>query len=300
MTTLYSLLTFAFWGIADLFYKKGNSNKNDKYNDIKTGLFVGVVMGIHALIYMLVNEATVNLKEILMYLPVSLCYILSMVIGYKGLKYIELSISSPVQNTSGVITSILLLIFFKETLPVPAYIAFVLIFVSIFYLCMLERKEDSADRKFDFSLLKSKKVKMFAIALPILYCLIDGLGTFLDGIYLDKLELISEDSALLAYEFTFLIFALCTMVFLKHKREKVELPKEKEKIMAAIFETAGQFFYVFAMAENSTISASIVGSYCVLSMILSRIFLKEKLSLKKYIGLAVAIVGLIILCILDV
>ena len=70
--------------------------------------------------------------------------------------------------------------------------------------------------------------------------------------------------------------------------------------MAAVFETAGQFFYVFAMSGNSTISASIVGSYCILSMILSRIFLKEKLSLKKYIGLATAIVGLIILCVLDV
>ena len=148
--------------------------------------------------------------------------------------------------------------------------------------------------------MKSKKFKVLAIALPILYCLIDGLGTFWDGIYLDKLELISEDSALLAYEFTFLIFALVAMIFLKHKNERVELPKEKEKIMAAVFETAGQFFYVFAMSDNSTISASIVGSYCILSMILSRIFLKEKLSLKKYVGLAVAIVGLIILCVLDV
>ena len=67
-----------------------------------------------------------------------------------------------------------------------------------------------------------------------------------------------------------------------------------------ILETAGQFFYVFAMAENSTISASIVGSYCILSMILSRIFLKEKLSIKKYIALGMAIIGLIILCVLDV
>lgn len=299
MTTIYSLLTFTFWGVADLFYKKGNV-KESKYNDIKTGVFVGIVMGIHALLYMIINQVTVDLNEIIMYLPVSFCYILSMVIGYKGLKYIELSISSPVQNTSGVITSILLLVFFKETLPLPAYIAFVLIFVSIFYLCMLERKEDIEERKFDFSFLNNKKVRVLAIALPIFYCIIDGLGTFLDGIYLDKLELISEDSALLAYEFTFLLFALFAMAFLRHKKEIVNLPDEKEKIIAAVFETAGQFFYVFAMSGNSTISASIVGSYCILSMILSKIFLKEKLSIKKYIGLAVAIVGIIILCVLDV
>ena len=52
MTTLYSLLTFALWGIADLFYKKGNI-KEEKYNEIKTGIIVGIVMGIHALIYMI-------------------------------------------------------------------------------------------------------------------------------------------------------------------------------------------------------------------------------------------------------
>jgi len=297
MTTLYSLLTFTFWGIADLFYKKGNI-KEEKYSDIKTGIFVGLVMGIHAIIYMLVKNVNLDIVEILKYLPVSFCYILSMIIGYKGLKYIELSIASPVQNTSGVITSILLLVFFKELLPWPAYIAFVLIFISIFYICMLERSENKEERKFEIG--KSKKVKVLAIVLPILYCLFDGLGTFLDGVYLDKLEIISEDSALICYEFTFLLFALFALLFLMKKKEKIELPKQKEKIAAAVFETAGQFFYVFAMAENSTISASIVGSYCVLSMILSRIFLKEKLSIKKYIALGVAIVGLIILCILDV
>lgn len=297
MTTLYSLLTFTFWGIADLFYKKGNI-KEEKYSDIKTGIFVGLVMGIHAIIYMLVKNVNLDIVEILKYLPVSFCYILSMIIGYKGLKYIELSIASPVQNTSGVITSILLLVFFKELLPWPAYIAFVLIFISIFYICMLERNENKEERKFEIG--KSKKVKVLAIVLPILYCLFDGLGTFLDGVYLDKLEIISEDSALICYEFTFLLFALFALLFLIKKKEKIDLPKQKEKIAAAIFETAGQFFYVFAMAGNSTISASIVGSYCVLSMILSRIFLKEKLSIKKYIALGVAIAGLIILCILDV
>ena len=298
MVMIYSLLTFAFWGIADLFYKKGNI-KNEKYNDIKTGIMVGIVMGIHALFYIVINNVQIDFIEILRYLPVSFCYILSMIIGYKGLKYIELSLASPVQNTSGVITSVLLLIFFKEMLPVQAYIAFVLIFVSIFYICMLEKKEDREDRKLSIG-TKNNKIKILAILLPIIYCIFDGLGTFLDGIYLDKLEIISEDSALVCYELTFLLFAIVAMVFLRHKKEKVELKSEKEKLTAAVFETAGQFTYVFAMSGNSTISASIVGSYCILSMILSSIFLKERLSIKKYIALGVAIIGLIILCILDV
>ena len=130
--TFFSLLCFLFWGFADLFYKKSNSS-NDKYSDLKTAIVVGIVMGLYATGFIIYNGLDFNkigfyLISALKYLPVSLCYILSMYIGYKGLKYIELSISSPVQNTSGVITSLLLVLFFKEVLPLKAYIAFILIF----------------------------------------------------------------------------------------------------------------------------------------------------------------------------
>lgn len=283
---IFSLLTFALWGIADVFYKKGNSEKDDKYSDIKTGIIVGFVMGIYALIYMIVKKVEINFLDILKYLPVSLCYISSMVIGYKGLKYLELSIVSPVENTSGVITSLLLILFFKEKYPIPVYIGIVLVFIGIMLIYSREKKEKRT--------IKNKN--LLAIFLPITYCLLDGLGTFLDALYLDKLELISEDTALIAYEFTFLIFAILGIIYLKSKNEKVSLLlKEKYKGMAAVFETFGQFFYVFAMSSDSTLGATIVGSYCILSLILSRIFLKEKLKTEKYIAIGIAIIGLVLL-----
>lgn len=292
---VYSLLAFILWGTADLFYKKGNVEEK-KYNDIKTGIMVGIIMGIYATIYLIVKHVEINFIEILKYLPVSLCYISSMVIGYKGLKYIELSLSSPIQNTSGVITSLLLIVFFKELLPPLAYVAFILIFISIFSIYLMEKTEN---RNFEVN-TKKKKLNLLAIILPIGYCILDGLGTFLDALYLDKFELISEDSALIAYEYTFLIFAIMALIYLKVKKEKFQIVKEKNKLLAASFETVGQFFYVYAMAYNSTISATIVGSYCVLSMLLSKIFLKEKLTTKKYIAIFGVIVGIVILAFMDV
>lgn len=286
---IFSLLTFALWGITDVFYKKGNSEKDDKYSDLKTGIIVGIVMGIYALIYMIIKKVEINLMDILKYLPVSLCYISSMVIGYKGLKYLELSIMSPVENTSGVITSLLLILFFKEKYPIPVYIGIVLVFIGILLIYRREKKENRT----------IGKKGILAIFLPIIYCLLDGLGTFLDALYLDKFEIISEDTALIAYEFTFLIFAIFGMIYLSTKNEKMSLIKEKYKGMAAIFETLGQFFYVFAMASDSTIGATIVGSYCILSLILSRIFLKEKLKTEKYIAIGIAIIGLILLIVYD-
>ena len=299
MWIICTLLTFACWGIADLFYKLGN-RKEFKYSHLITGIIVGLVMGIHATIFLLVTKTNINFIDILKYLPVSFFYISSMVIGYKGLKYLELSISSPVQNTSGVITAILLLIFFKEKYDLPFYIAVLLIFIGIFFLSYIEVQQNKHKRIEYRQRTKRSIVLTYTIIFPLVYCFLDGAGTFLDSIYLDKLSLISEDTALVAYEYTFLIYGIITYIYLKTKKVKIKIFKEKPKLYAAIFETAGQFFYVYAMSGNATISAPIVGSYCVLSLLLSRVFLKEKLSIKEYISIFLVLIGIIILTIMDI
>ena len=299
MWMVCTLLTFICWGTADLFYKKSNQGKGE-YNHLKTGIMVGLIMGLHATIFLLVKKVPINILEIVKYLPISLCYISSMVIGYRGLKYLELSISSPIQNTSGVITALLLILFFKEKYNLPFYIAVILIFIGIMILSLIELKENKEERKNYKKNNKVKKVITLTILFPLIYCLLDGAGTFLDAIYLDKMELISEDAALVAYEYTFALYALITYFYLRHKKESFHILEEKQKLWAALFETGGQFFYVYAMSGNATISAPIVGSYCVLSMLLSRVVLKEKLSKKEYLGIFLVLIGIIILAILDV
>ena len=299
MWILTTLLTFLCWGTADLFYKIGNKQEGD-YNHYKTGIMVGLIMGIHATIFLLFNQTSITFIDILKYLPVSFFYITSMVIGYKGLKYLELSISSPIQNTSGVITAILLLIFFQEKFAFPFYIAVLFIFMGIVSLSCMEIKENKEKRIAFKKKNPWKKVLTLTILFPLAYCILDGAGTFLDGIYLDKLSLINEDTALVAYEYTFFIYGIITYIFLKGKKQEFHIIQEKPMLAAAIFETAGQFFYVYAMSGNATVSAPIVGSYCVLSMLLSRIFLKEKLTIKEYISIFFVLIGIFILAIMDI
>ena len=299
MQAVATLLTFLFWGIADLFYKLGNQGEGNR-NHLKTGIMVGLVMGIHATYLLFTTHTSIHFFDIIKYLPVSFCYIASMVIGYKGLKYLELSISSPIQNTSGVIVAILFIIFFNEHYDFPFYLAVVSIFIGIVILSIIGLENNKKERK-EFNRKNTfQKILTLTILFPLCYCILDGLGTFLDGIYLDKLELISEDASLIAYEYTFAIYGLITFIYLKIKKEDFSILKEKSKLAAAIFETAGEVFYVNAMSGNSTIAAPIVGSYCVLSMLLSRVFLKEKLSNKEYIGIFFVLIGVIILALLDV
>ena len=88
-------------------------------------------------------------------------------------------------------------------------------------------------------------------------------------------------------------------LFMQWKRVKFELPKQKDKIFAAVCETAGQLTYVYAMSGNGAIAAPILSSVCVVSLLLSRIFLKEKLTKKQYLFIGIIIVGILMLAVLE-
>ena len=298
MWLIFALLTTFSWAFADLFYKKG-AVPDDKVSHIKTVIMVGLVMGIHGFGYMLINGIAFSPVYLVTYFPVSFMYILSMTIGYFGLRYIELSISSPIQNSSGAVTSILIFIFFAHTLSFLEIGAILIITLGIVTLAAAEKH--NTNRSLILSDNDRKYQKGFiAITFPILYCIIDGLGTFADAIYLDELSLIGEDEALLAYEFTFLICAVIAFIFLKVKKEQFSLLKEKDRGAAAIFETIGQFFYVFAMSRNAIIVAPLIASYSVFSVLLSRIFLKEKLTQKQYLIVAAVMTGIAMLALSEV
>ena len=102
-----SLITLLCWSGSDLFSKIGCRDSHDRYSHLKMVIAVGTVMGIHAAYEIFVGGTEINLSIIWTYLPVSLLYIGSMTLGYLGLRYIELSISSPICNSSGAIVAIL-------------------------------------------------------------------------------------------------------------------------------------------------------------------------------------------------
>ena len=225
-----------------------------------------------------------------------------MAIGYLGLRYIELSISSPICNSSGAIVAILIFATkgFGE-LPPMAIVAVALVCIGVVALGITEANEDEELRKARQDASNHHYAKSWvAITIPIIYCLLDALGTFADS---RVLETLNEDSANVAYELTFLIVGiLCAVYVLGIKKQKLVPKMEVPKYTGAIFETAGQFAYIYALAdsEHAALAAPIISAYCVASVLWSRIFLKEKLSLKHYGSIFVVIVGIVIMGILDI
>lgn len=298
MWFLFALITAVCWGAADLYYKKG-TDPLDKYSHLKIVIAVGFVMGLHACVYWVQNFKTLSFgfSSIVLYLPVSAMYIISMALGYVGLRYLELSISSPLQNASGAVTVILCYIFFSQKPTGLQVSGTALIFLGIIGVAVWERMQENKNIKIS---LKQSDMRYYsgftALIFPLAYCVIDALGTFADGLYLDEYALIGEGEALLAYEFTFFICALLVFIYLVFmKGEHIQLRREKDKVAAAVFETAGQFFYVFAMSGNAMVAAPLVASYSIISVILSRIFLKEKLTKAQYAAIVLVLAGVAVL-----
>lgn len=288
-----SLAAILFWSGSDLFSKMG-SKPDDTYSHWKMVIAVGFIMGIHAVIE-LCQGVPFGIRDILIYLPVSLLYILAMVLGYVGLRYLVLSVSTPICNSSGAVASLLCFFFLKEQMSKLQFLAVALISVAIFLLSLFEKKQDDAIKAQQGIVANEKYTSSFiAIFFPIFYCLIDGLGTFGDALVLNKY--IEAGSANVAYQFTFLLIAIVAFFYLVViKKQKIVLHKERPKIVAGLCETAGQFAYVYALGSNAIVAAPLISSYCMFSVLWARLFLKEKLEIKQYLVILVAVIGIIIL-----
>ena len=301
MWLVFTIVTTLLWGIAELFYKRG-SHEDRKYDHLRVCVMVGAVMGIHAIVTLLTSDITYDPRNLIAYLPVSLCYILSMACSYFGIRFIEESLSDPIENTAGAMCSLLCVIFLGESIGLPVWIAIGIIVIGIIGVGYTE-KSAGADRKKRLG----KKLAIIAFLMPFCYATIDALGSFLDIFFLEMetspLVGITEENielvANISYELTFAIVGLILFIFMKIKGVKFELPKQGDKLAAAVCETAGQLTYVYAMSGNGAIAAPILSCVCVVSLLLSRIFLKEKLTKKQYIFIGIIIVGILMLAVLE-
>ena len=301
MWLFFTIATTLLWGVAELFYKKG-SHEDRKYDHLRVCVLVGAVMGIHAIVTLFTSDISYDPMNLIAYLPVSLCYILSMACSFFGIRFIEESLADPIENTAGAMCSLLCVIFLGETIPLAVWVAIAIIVVGLIGVSYNERSAEVGRTK-----KLGKRLAVIAFAMPFCYAIIDALGSFLD-IYFLELETspligVNEENielvANISYELTFAICGLILFAFMMFKKVKFELPKQGDKIAAAVCETAGQLTYVYAMSGNGAIAAPILSCVCVVSLVLSRIFLKEKLTKKQYLFIGIIIIGILMLAVLE-
>ncbi len=321
---IFSILALLCWSGSDLFSKMG-TRERDKNSHWKVVFAVGLIMGIHFFITLIggaVIDNTVGVENVnkivaslfytdfklvdfVVYLPVAALYILAMVLGYIGLRYIELSISSPICNSSGALAFLLCLIFglvSAEDITITTIIGIAMITVGIVALGFVEQHEDEEVKKARQERANRKYTKsILAFLLPISYLIIDALGTVGDeylfsDFFIEKTgKEISDYAANSAFELTFFILAIFAFVWLKFVKKDVVFKGNKNLFWGGLCETVGQIFYMAVMFSDFSAGMVIISAYCAISVLWSRIFLKEKMSWKHYVVIALVIAGIVIL-----
>ena len=316
MLWFFLLFSTGCWGIAEIFYKKGNTAE-EKYAHLKTTVFVGIFFGIYSLVILLTQGIDFKAfpSNMIRYFPVAICYLVSMMCSYYGVRYIEESISDPIENTSCAFVPILCALIMHEELSTWMIVAIICVVIGILGAGLFDKEGKEHRTK-----LYGKKMAVVAIAMPFCYMALDAVGTFLDVFYTDSVETTAlinvteenlEHTANCCYEIIFFVAAMGILLYMhkhhvhlfetyegeaKEKPLSYRIGEQKNKILAALFETGGQATYLFALSEGSGIAAVILGAGTVIiSFILSRIWLKEKLTLVQYSFIALIFVGIIIL-----
>lgn len=324
MYFIFALIALLAWSGSDLFSKTGTSQK-DKHSHWKVIFAVGVIMGLHAVLCLVVSAFIPPLEDgadpewwrtliytdfkpmdFVKYLPVAAIYLAAMVIGYAGLRYIELSVSSPICNSSGSLALLICVILGWAALELWTIIGVVLITLGIIMLGVVEYREDETVKlmrqdKSNFKYTKS----LIAILIPVIYLVMDALGTVGDQM-ISELELfdMSEFASNTAFEFTAVLFAIIAFCWVKFvKKEKFFTFGEgantkairRNLLIGGICETVGQMFYMAVMFSDFDAGMPMISAYCAASVLWSRIFLKEKLSWKHYLAILTVFVGIILL-----
>ena len=295
----FTWFTFAiaatfFWGLSDVFFKKG-TDPNDRYSHLRILIMIGLMMGLQAIFELYKLNWQYDIKNIISYFPVSFLYILSMGIDFFGYRYLLISVGSPVASTSGAIAGILSFKVLGKTMSPIQFLAVSMITIGLILLAILEKREAEREGILDLK-DKDKNYKFGAKALlfPIAYALIDGVGTFLDDVYLSRH--FTPEEALISFELTFLLVALVSLFYIiVIKKQRYKLVEEKYNIYGGILETAGQFFYVYALNSNSVVAAPLMSIDSIVAVIFGRILLKEKLTKKQYFTIIMISIGVFIL-----
>lgn len=314
---ILSILALLCWSGSDLFSKIG-TREQDKNSHWKVVFAVGSIMGLHFLITLIggaIIDSTVGVDalpkvvasllytdfkpiDFINYLPVATLYILAMVLGYIGLRYIELSISSPICNSSGALAFLLCVvlgIFSVEDITPITIIGILMITVGIVALGFVEQKEDEEIKKARREKANRKYTKsILAFLLPISYLIIDALGTVGDEFIFANSD-ITDYAANSAFEFTFLLLAVFAFIWLKFVKKETIFKGNKNLFWGGFCETVGQVFYMAVMFSDFSVGMVIISAYCAISVLWSRIFLHEKMSWKHYAVIAMVIAGIVIL-----
>lgn len=298
------------WGITDILLKK-SLGYSDPLSQFKTFIWIGLVMalagGIMAICSDTLPDSIRMVGDNLYLIPLCVFYVIALFFGLLGTKHLEASVVSPLENIDGAIAAIILYIFFLFTdsshltdkIEVVDVIGTIAIVAGIVLLGIQEQKLSKQEANLNKD---NKKHRLGALALifPVVYNLVDAASMVAMGITVSgETEVSIPDMDFFFFECVgFAIATVFVWLYLLIAKKYVYNPFKKTELSrcgAGVCDTIGTMAFTFAVGLNPILTAPITSSYCLVTIVLARIFLKERLTPKQYLSLAFLVIGIALL-----
>lgn len=319
---LFTVACVILWSITDILYK-ASSPQNDPLSQYKTFVWVGIVMALAGCIMStwsnsLINSMKIVKDEVLYLIPMGLIYGAALFFGLLGKKHLDASVVSSLENIGGALVAIIIYYYYLLTgYILPSYEFGVIDFiatVSIIIGVILIGREEQALMRQETHLEEAKqKHRLGALALffPILYTLIDVFSVAEIGGVSGNSGIVAAGEVTFIPAMDFFIFECAGIAFIsvfmwlyllvvkKYVYNPFQ-PEEFVRCSAATAETFGTMTFIFASSINPVLTAPITSFHCLVTIVLARVFLKERLSKKQCISLGFVVLGIVLIGIADI
>ena len=307
---ILTLSCIVFWGVTDILLKK-SLDSSDPLSQYKTFIWIGIVSAPVCVVMAVCSDTLLDSVRIVAnnpyIIPINIFYVVAMYFGLLGAKHLDASVVSPLENIDGAMTAIILYFFFlltgkshvTESIGIVDIIGTVMITFGVILLGIQEQKLSKQE---NISGKEKKKHRLGALALlfPLVYNLADAVSMVATGIMVSgETEYSIPDIDYIFFEsLAFFIFTVFVWLYLLIFKKYVYNPfkrKERYSCGAAICETLGTTAFTFAVAISPVLTSPITASYCLVTIILARLFLKERLTKKQYLSLVLLVSGIALL-----
>ena len=307
---LLTLSCVILWGITDILLKK-SLDYSDSLSQYKTFVWIGIVMAPAGVIMAICSDTLLDsimmVKDNLYLIPLCVFYAIALFFGLLGAKHLDASVVSPLENIDGAMAAIILYFFFLFTghSHITDKIGLVQVVGTVAIVAgvvLLGIQEQSLSKQETHLSENKKRHRLGALALifPIVYNLVDAVSMVAVGITVSE----ETDVAIPNIDFFifeslgFVVVAICVWFYMLIIKKYKYNPFKKEELVrcgAATGETFGTMAFTFAVGISPILTAPITSSYCFVTIVLARIFLKERLTKKQYLSLAFLVVGIALL-----
>ena len=307
---ILTLSCIILWGVTDILLKK-SLDSSDPLSQYKTFIWIGIVSAPVCVVMAVCSDTLLDsvrmIAENPYIIPINIFYVVAMYFGLLGAKHLDASVVSPLENIDGAMTAIILYFFFlltgkshvTESIGIVDIIGTVMITFGVILLGIQEQKLSKQE---NISGKEKKKHRLGALALlfPLVYNLADAVSMVATGIMVSgETEYSIPDIDYIFFEsLAFFIFTVLVWLYLLIFKKYVYNPfkrKERYSCGAAICETLGTTAFTFAVAISPVLTSPITASYCLVTIILARLFLKERLTKKQYLSLILLVSGIALL-----